>query len=350
MRWLNLIIVTDLIYSIVPSLHPELCIINVLNCAMNRIDRLSSIIIQLQSRRTVRARDIADRYQISLRTVYRDISSLEEAGIPIIGEAGIGYSLQEGYRLPPVMFTREEATALITAEKLVAQLTDATNAGLFSNALDKIRAILETSDKDYVNRMEGKIEVLKKSFPREVVAQDNILQIILNGLGGHLVMKMHYFAPYKQEETKRIIEPVGIFYVNRYWHLIAFCRERNGYRDFRFDRIKQISATEIKFKTKHPPLKNFLNDQYKDIKLEEVTLLVHHKDAVQIGDSKYYYGYISERNTSAGIEMEFLTMSIDGFARWYVSISDYATIVHSDILKTTVKSLFASFSRTVESI
>ncbi len=133
---------------------------------MNRIDRLSAIIIQLQSRRTVRARDIADRYNISLRTVYRDISSLEEAGIPIIGEAGIGYSLQEGYRLPPVMFTREEATALITAEKLVAQLTDSTNAGLFSNAPDKIRSVLETSDKDYLNHMEGKIEVVKNSFPQ----------------------------------------------------------------------------------------------------------------------------------------------------------------------------------------
>lgn len=317
---------------------------------MNRIDRLSSILIQLQSRRTVRARDIADRYGISLRTVYRDISSLEEAGIPVIGESGIGYSLQEGYRLPPVMFTREEATALITAEKLVAKLTDATNAGLFSNALDKIRAVLETSDKDYLSHMEGKIEVLNNSFSQQGINQSDILQIILDALGGHQVMKMNYFTQYKQEETKRIIEPVGIFYVNRYWHLIAFCRERNDYRDFRFDRIKQISATEIKFKTKHPSLKTFLNDQYKDIKLEEVTLLVQNKGALQIGDSKYYYGYVSERSTPAGIEMEFLTMSVEGFARWYISISDYAAIIHSDLLKTTVKSLFASFSSTVKTI
>lgn len=316
---------------------------------MNRIDRLSSILIQLQSRRTVRARDIADRYGISLRTVYRDISSLEEAGIPIIGEAGIGYSLQESYRLPPVMFTREEATALITAEKLVAQLTDTTNAGLFSNALDKIRSVLETSDKDYLNHMEGKIEVLKNTIPQNLT-QDNIMQLILDGLGGHLVMKMHYFTPYKQEETKRTIEPVGIFYVNRFWHLIAFCREKNDYRDFRFDRIQQISATEIQFKTKHPSLKSFLNNQYKHINLEEVTLLFPHDGASQIGDSKYYYGYVSERSTAAGIEMEFLTMSVEGFARWYISIADRATIIHSDQLKKMVKSLFASFTGTIENI
>lgn len=317
---------------------------------MNRIDRLSAILIQLQSRRTVRARDIADRYRISLRTVYRDISSLEEAGIPIIGESGIGYSLEEGYRLPPVMFTREEATALITAEKLVAQFTALTHASLFSHALDKIRAVLEPGDKDYLNRMEGKIEVVQRNFPQEGVTQDDILKIVLAGLGDHLVMKMNYFTPAKQEETKRTIEPVGIFYVNRYWHLFAFCREKNDYRDFRFDRIKQIALTDIKFKTRHPELKNLLNAQYAATILEEVTLLVSHQGALQINDSKYYFGFVSERNTAVGIEMEFLTMSVEGFARWYISIADYATIVHSDPLKNRVKSLFASIAQTVKTI
>lgn len=309
---------------------------------MNRLDRLTSIITQLQSRRTVRAKDIAERYEISLRTVYRDIRSLEEAGIPIIGEAGIGYSMQEGYRLAPIMFTRAEATALITAEKLVTKLTEVNTAGLFSSALDKIRSVLDSSDQDYLNHMEGKIEVVQNTFPQDIVTQEDVFKVIMEGLGGHLVMDLQYFAQYKQEETKRTIEPMGVFYVNRYWHLIAFCRLKNDYRDFRFDRIKKISTTEIRFKTKHPSLKNYLNDQYKHIKMEEVTLLVHPEGGLKMGDSKYFYGYLSERNTPDGIEMDFLTMSIDGFARWYISISDYAEIIHSDILKVNVKSLFAS--------
>jgi predicted DNA-binding transcriptional regulator YafY len=114
---------------------------------MNRIDRISAILIQLQTRRVVKASDIAARFNISLRTVYRDVRSLEEAGVPIIGEAGVGYSLVDGYRLPPIMFTREEATAFLTAEKFVEKMTDASTAAQHKSAMYKIRAILKLPKK-----------------------------------------------------------------------------------------------------------------------------------------------------------------------------------------------------------
>src|SRR6516225_6370867 len=107
---------------------------------MNRIDRVTAILIQLQSRKIVKAQDIAERFSISLRTVYRDIRTLEEAGVPILGEAGIGYSIMEGYRLPPVMFAREEATAFLTAEKLVEKLTDPSTDASYKSAMFKVRA------------------------------------------------------------------------------------------------------------------------------------------------------------------------------------------------------------------
>src|SRR6202000_578170 len=106
---------------------------------MNRIDRISAILIQLQSRRVVKAGDIAERFNISLRTVYRDVKTLEHAGIPIIGEAGVGYSIMDGYRLPPVMFTREEATAFLTAEKIVEKMTDDSTAAHHKSSMYKIR-------------------------------------------------------------------------------------------------------------------------------------------------------------------------------------------------------------------
>ena len=105
---------------------------------MNRIERISAILIQLQSKKIVKGQEIADRFQISLRTAYRDIRALEESGVPIISEAGLGYSLVEGYRLPPVMFSKEEAIAFLTAEKLIEKFTDAETFQVYSSGLYKI--------------------------------------------------------------------------------------------------------------------------------------------------------------------------------------------------------------------
>src|SRR5699024_8506905 len=92
--------------------------------APKRFDRIVAILIQLQSKKVIKAQELADRFQVSLRTIYRDIRSLETAGVPLYGEAGTGYSLMEGYRLPPVMFTREEAGSFVAAEKLMQHFTD----------------------------------------------------------------------------------------------------------------------------------------------------------------------------------------------------------------------------------
>src|SRR6266487_605871 len=127
---------------------------------MNRIDRLAAILIQLQSRRLVKAQDIAEKFSISLRTVYRDIPALDEAGVPVIGEAGKGYKLMEGYKLPPVMFNQDEASALLTAAKLVQSKTDESTSGHYISALDKIKAVLRMTEKDHIEEIDGHIAVM----------------------------------------------------------------------------------------------------------------------------------------------------------------------------------------------
>lgn len=315
---------------------------------MNRINRLSAILIQLQSRRTVRAQDIAERFQISLRTVYRDIRSLEEAGVPIVGEAGIGYALAEGYRLPPVMFTREEAMAFITAEKLVVGLTDAANGKFYSSALYKVRAVLKTAEKDYLEHLDNRIEVLRNSRPPELQSYHNPLQTILHAIAGKLVMQLDYFAYYRQEHTQRMIEPIGVFYLDPYWHLIAYCRERKAFRDFRFDRITDIGITAEKFMDEHPSLKAILDNQYKDMQLQEVVLRIDQQTCLHLGEQKYYHGYVSENQNPEGVEMHFLTISLEGFARWFMTFADHANIIQPEALRTRVKSLFSAIAKKIE--
>ena len=104
---------------------------------VNRIDRLVAILIYMQGRRVTRAEDIAEEFATSIRTVYRDIAALAEAGVPIVGEAGVGYSIMKGYHLPPVHFTTEEATALITASMLMDRFADSSLMWSMSIGLSK---------------------------------------------------------------------------------------------------------------------------------------------------------------------------------------------------------------------
>src|SRR6266513_507356 len=130
---------------------------------MNRVDRLMAMVVRLQSRRVVRAEDIAAHFEISVRTVYRDIAALGEAGIPIMAEAGVGYSLVKGYLLPPVMFTAEEASALSIGGKLVEHLTDASLRKQMDSALLKIRSVLPRDRQDYLDRLERSTAVISRS-------------------------------------------------------------------------------------------------------------------------------------------------------------------------------------------
>lgn len=307
---------------------------------MNRIDRISAILIQLQSRRVVKASDIAERFGISLRTVYRDVRSLEEAGIPVIGEAGVGYSLVDGYRLPPIMFTREEATAFLTAEKFVEKMTDASTAAQHKSAMYKVRAILKTAEKDLLESMDASIEVLKSQTQRRINNNDH-LQPILGAIANKKVLYIDYMAGYSQEKTKREVEPVGIFYLNGYWHLIAFCRMRQDYRDFRADRIRSLAETEHTFEGKHPTLKSYIAQTASEHRLETIVMRVDNEMVRYLSDQKYYNGFVSEVQLENQVEMTFLTMSVEGFVRWFMTYGDQSEIVSPDFVKARIKAIAA---------
>ncbi|RYE18074.1 MAG: YafY family transcriptional regulator [Sphingobacteriales bacterium] len=311
---------------------------------MNRIDRISAILIQLQSRRVVKAADIAERFGISLRTVYRDIRTLEEAGIPLIGEAGVGYSIMDGYRLPPVMFTKEEATAFLTAEKFIEKLTDTSTMAHHKSAMYKIRAVLRTAEKDLLEDMDSNIEVIKSHNQLRIDNKDHI-QTILNAIGQKQVLKLDYFALHSQEQTKRDVEPVGIFYLDSYWHLIAYCRMRKDYRDFRLDRIRTVALTNDIYTGQHPTLKDYIAQTAKERKLETVVMRVDKSIHGYLNQQKYYNGFVSEKTESDTVLMTFLSTSLTGFARWFIMFGDHAVILEPEGLKEQVKTIVLAITK-----
>ena len=216
---------------------------------MNRIDRLTAILIHLQTKRVVKAEEIADRFEMSLRTVYRDVKALMEAGVPIGSEAGKGYFIVDGYHLPPVMFTQDEASAMLLAGKLVEKMTDKSIKTAFESALLKIKAVLSDSGKDHLEDLYSHIEVLRS--PREEYQfPNNFLTDIQRAVVEKEVVHLEYFSN-NDELTSRDIEPIGLFHYGAAWHLIGWCRLRNGYRDFRADRIKNLTWPGIKFDSRN---------------------------------------------------------------------------------------------------
>jgi predicted DNA-binding transcriptional regulator YafY len=306
---------------------------------MNRIDRITAILIQLQSKKIVKAQEIADRFEISLRTVYRDIRTLEEAGVPIIGEAGVGYSIMEGYRLPPIMFTKEEATAFMTAEKLVEKLTDNFTKTTYQSAMYKVKAVLKLAEKDYLDHISAHIEVLENPYLPKHNNETVHLQKILHSISERRVLKMEYFANHSQESTTRLVEPVGIFLLATAWHLIAYCQLRKDYRNFRIDRVVHIEETNQFFEKEHPALQNYLPQMTRRENIHTVIIRVKKEVVRYFGDQKFYNGFVSQKDLGDEVEMTFLTSSINGFAHWYLNFGEYAQIVEPQALRDKVKQI-----------
>lgn len=301
---------------------------------MNRIDRLTAILIQLQSKRVVKAEEIADRFEISLRTVYRDVKALMEAGVPIGSEAGKGYFIVDGYNLPPVMLTQEEASAILVAGKFVEKMTDQSIMKAFESALLKIKSVLKDAEKDHLEHLESYIEVgrppgTEQDFPNAFLT--DIQQAIVN----KEALEIEYLANYSEEITKRCLEPIGLFYYSASWHLIAWCRLRNDYRDFRADRIQSLKRTGDKFDNRNLlSLQEYLKTvTHANQELQRVVVLFEKRSAKFIGTQKHTYGYVSEEDLGDKVRMTFLTGYVRSIARWLLLFGNKATVESPDHLK-----------------
>jgi predicted DNA-binding transcriptional regulator YafY len=306
---------------------------------VNRIDRLSAILIQLQSKPLVKAQDIAAKFSISLRTVYRDVRALEEAGVPVIGEAGTGYRLMEGYKLPPIMFSQEEAAALLTGAKLMQSLSDAASSKHYGSALDKIRAVLRLSEKHRIAGLDDHIAVVRhNSFVYERPSE-LYLSPILQAIAAASVLHIRYTSISKNEQLQRKAEPIGIYYQGSHWYLVAFCHLRKDYRNFRTDKINSLQLTDEKITRHHPPLQKFLDHITEKKQLQTVVITVKQEIVKYFGEQKYYNGFIKEERIGEAVRMTFLTASLSGFARWFMLFGDEAEIVEPFALKEMVAQL-----------
>ncbi|MGC4040747.1 MAG: YafY family protein [Flavobacterium sp.] len=313
-----------------------------------RFDRVIAILIQLQSKRVVKAQELAARFEVSLRTIYRDIRTLEASGVPIYGEAGIGYSLVDGYRLPPVMFTREEASSFIAAEKLMQKFIDRELGQHYQSAMFKLRSVMQSSDKDWVSSIESKVLIqpsMGNLFNENV---PNAMSILFKSVADKTQVVLDYQAIDADTASERTIEPVGVFHDHNNWYIFGFCHLRNDYRQFRADRIEGIKKTQNGFTKEHETLETYLNRQH-EIPTTKVRILIDRKISKYLASEKKYYGFVSQKNVGNRLEMTFLSRDIvNGFARWFLMYADYAEIIEPKSLNNRILELMDNYRERIQ--
>ncbi len=207
---------------------------------MNRLDRLLGYLLALQSRELVRAQELAAQFEVSERTVYRDMEALAEIGVPVVGQAGEGYRLMAGYTLPPVMFTAEEARALFLAISMLSGLTErGPTASAANSALAKVRAILPNSLRTQVEALQTVVGFYTISRSRLNLDDEKFVQL-QQAINQHQVVYLYYHAQHSNRITARAVEPLRLAYVDTGWLLHGYCRLRQDYRNFRLDRVDRL--------------------------------------------------------------------------------------------------------------
>ncbi|MDO6517332.1 helix-turn-helix transcriptional regulator [Zobellia uliginosa] len=302
---------------------------------INRFDRIVAILIQLQSKRIVKAQELAERFNVSLRTIYRDIRSLEASGVPISSEAGVGYSIMEGYRLPPVMFTREEASSFVAAEKLMQKFTDSSLGSHHRSAMYKVKSVLRGKEKDWISTLESQVLIApsQKPFDENI---PNALEILFESIAEKRRVFLKYHSLNAEHPSERFIEPVGLFHENNFWYVLGYCHFRCDYRQFRTDRMLKIQRTDQAFTLEHGSLDEHLNKN-PEKKKTKIVISVDKDIARYISVGSKQYGFVSQESKADKVVMTFMTSDLQhGFPRWYLMFADYAEILEPESLKTRV--------------
>jgi predicted DNA-binding transcriptional regulator YafY len=237
------------------------------------------------------------------------------------------------------MFTQDEAGAMVMAGKLVDSFTDPSIKKAFQSSLLKVKAVLQQSEKNHVADLEDHIEVLPPLATQPITGK--FLNEIRNAIVSRKVISLLYTSQYQQETTQREVEPIGLFYYSMSWHLIAWCRLRKGMRDFRTDRIVNLTVKEEQFT---PGDIVTLQDYFNSIRenhadMQQVVVVFDRKTAAYVTNSRYYFGFVREEYTDEGIRMYFLVGQLPGMARWLLAYADAIEIEEPLSLKETMRNI-----------
>jgi predicted DNA-binding transcriptional regulator YafY len=209
---------------------------------MRRADRLFEIIQVMRRQKLVRAQDLATKLEVSERTIYRDMRDLMASGVPIEGEAGVGYALRQGFDLPPLMFDEQEIEALVLGARIVESWTDAKLAEAAANVIAKVEAVVPERLRQH---MAGTALLAPAGHAAEPITVDP--SELRRALRQKLMVHFHY-RDGENRATARAARPLGLFFYGPVWLLASWCELRQDFRSFRLDRMSELEVLDERFR------------------------------------------------------------------------------------------------------
>ncbi len=213
---------------------------------MRRADRLFQIVQMLRRHELTTAAQLAVQLEVSERTIYRDVADLCRSGVPIQGEAGVGYQLSRGFELPPLMFNANEIQALVLGARMVESWGDQELRGAARSALDKVEAVLPTKHRDAVRGTALFAFNYRGSRPAGKFMPD-----LRRGIDDRRKVLLAY-CDREGRATERLVRPLGLYFWGITWTLAAWCELRRDFRTFRLDRIESAAPADERFELEPP--------------------------------------------------------------------------------------------------
>ncbi|OMF21717.1 YafY family protein [Paenibacillus sp. FSL H8-0259] len=306
---------------------------------MNKTERLLSIVMELQRSKLHTADELAAVLGVSVRTIYRDMQALSEAGVPIIGETGLGYSLMEGYFLPPISFTTEEAVSLLLGAEFIEKRFDPTYRNSARSSRRKIEAILSRPMREETTRIQGSIRLLQRDekvkMAREKVNLGIIREAMLEGKKLRLTYHKRVAEAGGNRVNVRTVSPYGLAHDEQNgWLLLAFCDLREDIRHFRVSRISDLTVTEDTFQT--PDNFNLESYRPKDTRSIRVCAIFNPDITDRVEEANNYYMETAESKED-GYHVTFRVHEPEELLSWMLGWGADVVVTEPESFKNRIR-------------
>ncbi|HYF63418.1 MAG TPA: YafY family protein [Herpetosiphonaceae bacterium] len=295
---------------------------------MNRTDRLLAIVLELQAHGRRRAEDLAATFEISKRTIYRDIQALCEAGVPVVAAPGQGYSLVEGYFLPPLRFSADEAMMLLLGADLMAASFDAEYSRAARDAARKIAGALPERERDEVASLRQTIRFIPGGAAGRRGEAD-LLRQVRRAILARRRLRMDYHARHGAAAVEREVDPYGLIHNGNSWYMVGFCRLRQAIRAFRIERIARLAVLAATFER---PAGFSLDHDSSAGRTLRIRVLFDHAIAAWVREAPSFYA-VAEEERAEGLLVTLLARDERDVTQWLLGWGAHVRVLEPDSLR-----------------